>query len=267
MVYLPNEIWLKVAGCFNPPLDLCTRESETVKEHDRVVQRTLVSLCLVSKQLRAIFQPRLYGSFTKYSRSNARNRLLESDSEWRHKYYQCSEQNFIRKTTRLEHFLRTLIERPDLAVMVEQLRIGWFVEDSALEGKIQKLYERLPLHGTLASTLVATLRKFQGFERTSLQTRKSWLKDLKEGEEKAEVALLLIILPRLCFLRIESRRGDLGQYVQELHGALLDSRPSSWTIISGEGMLRKRPVSIQSQSQLPPQSLESGVVVVIVIGC
>ncbi|KAH0281977.1 hypothetical protein M436DRAFT_39764 [Aureobasidium namibiae CBS 147.97] len=257
MVYLPNEIWLKVAGYFYPPLDLCTRESETVKEHDRVVQRTLISLCLVSKQLRAIFQPRLSGSFTKYSRSNARNLLLESDSEWRHKYYQCSEQNFIRKTTRLEYFLRTLIERPDLAVMVEQLRIGWFVEDSALEGKIQKLYERLSLHGTLASTFVDTLRTFQGFERMSIETRRSWLKDLRSGEEQAEVALLLVILPSLRFLRIESRRGDLTKYVRELHDALVGPRPTSWTIVSGEGMLRKRRDSIQSQSQLPPQILKA----------
>lgn len=257
MAYLPNEIWFKVSGYFPPPLDLCTRESETVKQHDRVVQKTLVSLCLVSKQLRAIFQPQLYGSFAKYSRSFARNRLLEADSEWRHKYYQCSEQNFVRKTTRLEKFLRTLIERPDLAVMVEQVRIGWVIENSALEGKIQKLYERLPLHGTLGSTFVNTLRVFQGFERMSLQTRKSWLEDLREGEEKAEVALLLIILPNLRFLRIESRRGDLGQYVQELHDALLDSRPTSWTIESGQGMLWKRPVNFQPQSQQPPQILRS----------
>lgn len=257
MVYLPNEIWFKVAGYFFPPLDLCTRESNTVKDHERAVQQTLVNLCLVSKQLRAISQPRLYGSFTKYSRSCARSRLLTSDSEWRHKYYQCGEQNFIRKVTRLEDFLRTLIERPDLAVMVEQLRINWVIESSALEGRIQKLYERLPFDGTLASAFMKTLRKLQGFERLSVQVRRSWLKDLQEGEEKAEVALLLTILPNLRFLRIESRRGDLGQYVQDLNDALLDSRPTSWTIESGEGMLWKRPVALQPQSQQPPRILRA----------
>jgi hypothetical protein len=165
---LRSEIWLKVAEDFSPPTDVCTGESETIKEHDRVVQQTLVNLCLVSKQLRTIFQPRLYYSFIKFSRSYARNRLLESDSEWRHKYYQCGKQNFIRKTTRLERFIRTLIHRPDLAVLVTHLRIGIFVEDSALSGNIQKLYERLPLHGTLADAFIHALRTFQGFERMNL---------------------------------------------------------------------------------------------------
>jgi len=137
MVYLPNEIWLKVAGYFNPPLDLCTRES-TVEEHDRIVQQTLVNLCLVSKQLRAIFQPRLYRSFIKNDRFDARSRLLKPDSEWQHKYYQRGEQDPIRKATRLEKFMRTLIHRPDLAVSVERLRIGWYLEDSALDRTIQE---------------------------------------------------------------------------------------------------------------------------------
>jgi hypothetical protein len=239
MVHIPNEIWLKVAGYFNPPTDICTSESETVQEHDRIIQQTLVNLCLVSKQLRAIFQPRLYYSFIKYDRSLARNRLLEAESEYQHKYYQRSEQNFIRKATRLEKFIHTLIRRPDLALMVKQLRIGWVVEDSVLPVKIGKLYERLPLSGTLANAFVNTLRSFQGLERMSVQIRRAWLEDVRNGEEPAEVALLLTMLPRLRFLRVESRRDDLGMYAQELYDALrlLDPRPTSWTIESREGKL------------------------------
>lgn len=257
MVYLPNEIWLKIAGYFGPPLDLCTRESETVEEHDRIVQQTLVNLCLISKQLHAIFQPRLYRSFIKNDRFGARSRLFKPDSEWQHKYYQRGEQHPIRKATRLEKFIRTLIHRPDLAVSVERLRIGWYVEDSALDRTIQKIYRRLPLHGKFARTFVDALKKFPGFEQMSAKTRRLWLKELRDGEERAEVALLLIILPNLRFVRIESKRGNLGKYIQELRDALLDPGPKLWTVECGRGMLWKRPVKIQSQPQQRPQVLKA----------
>jgi hypothetical protein len=57
MVHFPDEIWSNVAGYFNPLTDLCTSESETVQEHDRVIQQTLFNICLVSKKLCAILQP------------------------------------------------------------------------------------------------------------------------------------------------------------------------------------------------------------------
>jgi hypothetical protein len=91
----------------------------------------------------------------------------------------------------------------------------------------------------------------------SVQIRRAWLEDLRNGEEPAEVALLLTMLPRLRCLRVESRRGDLGMYAQELYDALqlLDPSPISWTIESREGKLWKRPVKLQSQSQQPLQIL------------
>jgi len=91
----------------------------------------------------------------------------------------------------------------------------------------------------------------------SAKTRRLWLKELRDGDERAEVALLLIMLPNLRFLRIESKRGNLGKYVQELHDTLLDLRPTSWTVECGGGMLWKRPVKIQSQSQQRPQVLKA----------
>jgi hypothetical protein len=127
MVHLPDEIWFQLTEYFKPPTDLCTRKFEEC-EHDEVVQQTILSLCLVSKQLRAISQSRLYCSFIKYHRLCARDRLLTINSEWLHKYYQRDERSFRTncKATRLERFIRTLIHRLDLAAMVRQLRVGWF---------------------------------------------------------------------------------------------------------------------------------------------
>jgi hypothetical protein len=259
MVHLPDEIWLKVAEYIDPPAQRCTCECEAGRERNKVVEQNLINLCLVSKQLRAVFQPLLYRSFVKFSRSCAQHRLLTSDSEWLHKYYQQDEKTFrtIRKVTRLEKFLRTLIHRPDLAAMIKQLHVGWFVEDSSLPVHLRKLYDRLPLHDTLASTFVSALRIFPGFERMCIQSRRSWLAALREGEEGAEVALLLILLPNLRFLHIESKTGDLGQYVQELHDILLGPGPTSWTIKSTGGMLVQHPVDVESQIQQPPQMLKA----------
>lgn len=254
MVHLPDEMWLKVTDYFNPLTDICTPEFESFDEHETLAQPTLINLCLVSKQLRAISQPQLYHSFIKHSRICARDRLLTPESEWLHKYYQRDEQRFRinSKETRLEKFIRTLINRPDLAVVVKQLRVGWFFEISSLPVRFQRLYERLPLDVTPASTFVNTLRRFQGFERLCHRTRKSWLTDLRTGEEGAEVGLLLILLPNLHSLRITSGRGGLGRYAEELYNTLSSPRPTSWTIKSADGMLWKHPVeSISHMQQLP----------------
>ncbi|KAH0254505.1 hypothetical protein KCU91_g17965, partial [Aureobasidium melanogenum] len=135
MVHFPNEIWLGVTNYLKLPTDVCTRKNEALDKDEKVTQQTLISLCLVYKQLRAVFQPQLYCSFIKHQRPTAKDRLLKSDSEWLYKYYQQDERSFraIRKQTRLENFLVTIIQRPDLAAMVEQLRVGSFTQDDTHE--------------------------------------------------------------------------------------------------------------------------------------
>ncbi|KAH0359654.1 hypothetical protein KCU65_g9839, partial [Aureobasidium melanogenum] len=249
MVHLPNEIWLEVAS--NLDLPACASEDETVDEHDKIVQQTLVSLCLVSKQLRTIFQPCLYRSFVKYSRLPARTRLLTADSEWLHKYYQRDERTFrtTRKQTRLENFILTMIHRPDLAFMVEQLRVGSFNQTSSLPVHFQKLYERLPLSETIFKTLEKALRTFPGFERLPQWIRRLWLQSLQDGEEEAEVALLLVLLPNLHSLHINSPYGDLGRFVEQLCDVANGPGPRSWTLKSAYGQLRKYPAEMQSRPQ------------------
>ncbi|KAH0003757.1 hypothetical protein KCU78_g13729, partial [Aureobasidium melanogenum] len=148
MVHFPNEIWLGVANYLKLPTDVCSCKNEALSKDEKVTQQTLISLCLVSKQFRAIFQPQLYYNFIKNKSSTAQERLLSPESEWQHKYYQQDERSFraIRKQTKLESFLITIIHRADLAAMVEHLRIGSYPDDVTLPRYLQKLYEEVPLH-------------------------------------------------------------------------------------------------------------------------
>jgi hypothetical protein len=158
-----------------------------------------------------------------------------------------------------------LIHRPDLAVKIDQLRIGWFVEGST--SRIQKPCKRLPLHGTLAEMFEKRLWASRRSKPEYRGASDIWLKDLQNGDEAAEDALLLTMLPNLRFLRIESRRDGLGNNTQELHDALSDPRPTSWIIEFGEGMLRERPVELQPQSQQPPQIFKTSEVLSLWSAC
>lgn len=253
MVHFPNEIWLGVAGYLELPSDVCTRKYETVSEDEEVTQQTLINLCLVSKQLCAIFQPHLYGNFIKRRRPAAKHRLLKSDSEWLHKYYQQDERSLraTRKQTRLENFIITMIHRPDLAAKVKHLRIGWFSESSALPRPFQGLYKMIPLHETTSSLFAHALRSFKGFDRLRNHFKRSWEEDLKKGDEGAEVAFLLTLLPSLESLRLEAKTGSINLFVQELCNTMLGSHPKSWTLVHERGVLCKRPSTVQSNQQPP----------------
>ncbi|KAG9550364.1 hypothetical protein KCU71_g15002, partial [Aureobasidium melanogenum] len=257
MVHFPNEIWLGVANYLKLPTDVCSRKSEALDKDEKVTQQAIVNLCLVSKQLRAVFQPQLYRNFIKHQRPSAKDRLLKSDSEWLHNYYQQDERSFraIRKQTRLENFLVTIIQRPDLAAMVEQLRVGSYSDDVTLPRYLQQLYEKVPLHKTTSCMLVDTLRCFKGFDRLRNHFRKSWEESLREGGEGAEVALLLTLLPNLLSLRLESTTGSINYFVQELYNAILGPQPKSWTLVPVQGVLRKHPSQVQSISQQQPEIL------------
>ncbi|KAG9516747.1 hypothetical protein KCU93_g9023, partial [Aureobasidium melanogenum] len=248
MVHFPNEIWLGVANYLKLPTDLCTRKSEAFDKDEKVTQQTLISLSLTSKQLRAVFQPQLYCSFIKHQRPTARDRLLRSDSEWLHKYYQRDERTYraTRKQTRLENFLTTIIQRPDLAAMVEQLRIGSFTQDDT--------HEEVPLDKATSRAFVTALRSFEGSDRLRKHFRRSWKKSLKGGEEGAEVALLLTLLPSLRSLRFDLESGSLDYFVKGLFKTFLGSSPNSSTPIP---VLCKRPANSPSRLDQSSQTLRS----------
>lgn len=234
MVHFPNEIWLGVAKCLKLPTDVRTRKNEAASKDEKLTQQTLLSLCLVSKQLRAVFQPQLYCNFVKHQRPPAKDRLLKFDSEWQHKYYQQDERSFraTRKQTKLECFLITIIRRPDLAAMVEQLRIGSITGNNSLPMCLEWLYESVPLPKAVSSAFVDSLRSFKGFDRLRNHFRRSWEENLWNGNEGSEVALLLTLLPSLRSLRFDSRSYsyDFEYFMEGLFNAALDPSMKSWTL-------------------------------------
>ncbi|KAG9674171.1 hypothetical protein KCU99_g3676, partial [Aureobasidium melanogenum] len=257
MVHFPNEIWLGVANYLKLPTDVCKRKNEAVSEDESITQQTLISLCLVSKQFRTIFQPQLYRNFVKHQRPAAKDRLLKPDSEWQHRYYQQDERSFriTRKQTKLESFLVTIIHRPDLAAMVKHLRIGSFSDNNCLPICLKQLYERVPLHKAVSCAFVDALRSFKGFGRFGNRFRRFWEKHLWDGNEGAEVALLLTLLPNLHSLRYDSRSGSLNLFVDELFSTILGPSPKSWILKPARGKLHKHPVELQSSIPQPSQIL------------
>lgn len=232
MVHFSNEIWLEVASYLKLPTDVCTRKNEAADKAEKITQQTLISLCHVSKQLHAVFQPQLYCNFVK-------------DSRLQHNHHQLDEprSRSIRKQPRLENFLATIIQRPDLAAMVEQIRIGSLTPGDALPS----YYEEVDVHKTTSRALVADLRSFKRYDCLSDRFRRSWKKSLRGGDEEAEVALLLTLLPKLRSLRFDLEEGSLNYFMQKIFNIFLDPSSELQILKSTRGMLHKHAVGSQSK--------------------
>lgn len=116
MAQLLDEIWLRIVVYLTPSHHLQDLEDYKVKQH------ALASLCLVSKAHHAIAQPALYRTFIKFGSP----RLAEKDfvNNFEISLMKISLQ--IRQNTRLEKFLRTLIQQPQLACNVKNVRIDHY---------------------------------------------------------------------------------------------------------------------------------------------
>ncbi|THY85112.1 hypothetical protein D6C92_09009 [Aureobasidium pullulans] len=254
MAHLPNEIWFQVAGYLGAP-NITREEIYDAENHDnlRTTQQILSTLCLVSKQLRAIAQPMLYCAFDKPPSLVAESRLLKQDSEWLHKYYQRDQRSFraVRKETRLERFLHTLICRPDLAVEVKDLRLNKIYETSSLPSCLQQLYQKLPLPSTTTSMFVDALKRYGRFDRLDIGFRRSWEKSLQDGEEGAEIALLLTLVPTVLVVHLEPFQLSLGYFVQTLCNTILDPMPQPYVLRTACGMLSKEPAESHSLIRQP----------------
>ncbi|CAD0048301.1 unnamed protein product [Aureobasidium pullulans] len=239
MAHLPNEIWFQVVGYINSPntTSECDDPEVCCDDNDcsNTAQQDLINLCLVSEQIRAIAQPLLYSGF------------------WLHKYYQRDQRSFraARKETRLERFLRTLISRPDLAVEVKDLRLNKIYEASLLPSCLRQLYQKLPLPSTTSSMFVDALKRYRGFDRLDISFRRSWEKSLQDGEEGAEIALLLTLVPTVLEVHLEPDQPSLGYFVQTLCNTILDPIPQPYVLKTACGMLSKEPAESHSLIRQP----------------
>ncbi|THY87045.1 hypothetical protein D6C93_07688 [Aureobasidium pullulans] len=223
MVYFPNEIWLDIVQNIVPDANLQDLEDYKTR------QCALASLCLISTQLYPIAQPALHGNYIKFASPWPEERCLANETQQQ----VDGNDSPYRRNTQLENFLRTLIERPDLAAAVVNLRIDRYNDKENSPSRYRKV-KVLPLDPTLSGMfesaieiLIGQLTEPQSLLDEQIPTRDCWEGELRAGVEGAEVALLLAILPNVKFLDLEvsgEPKPSLGFFVRGLCEAISEYR-------------------------------------------
>lgn len=140
MAALPNEIILEIVKHF--PVITKFKHPDDILEEYNLTKNTLASLCLVSKAWRDIAQPLLYRTYIKTEKTDpnidrdeyneAKIEALEAEGV---DISTLPEEEFeytdYRKPIPIEIFIRTMIERPDLAERVECLSISNYWDENA----------------------------------------------------------------------------------------------------------------------------------------
>ncbi|KAI5204025.1 hypothetical protein E4T38_04828 [Aureobasidium subglaciale] len=197
MSILPDEILLGIA-------EQLSAEALTPPKHFeewQLATRTLANLCLVSRTMCSFAQPVLYRSFVNdYD-------VFEQ--------YADEDDSDLRSPTSLEYFLRTLLDRPDLAGQVRSLRLqNLQVEDEELEvrDELSSPNEEL-LDSFIAATSESVVSDHQP-ENHEWQER--WRNNLATGLVNAEATLLLTVVHDLKLLDVETCTADVGGDIHSL---------------------------------------------------
>ena len=130
-----------------------------------------------------------------------------------------------RKPIQLERFIRTMIERPDLAAEVECLSISNYWDEIA---SIERRFGRTDVNAALGEMMVEASKRVPPQEIKwswrSSEWQESWRDDLRKGDEVAEVALLMFLLPNIRWLDLGTSSADYGIHVQDIWRQLLGSQ-------------------------------------------
>lgn len=195
MVQLPDEVLLLIVQSLPDLSELLRDTSGSRSEDGGPTTRLLTNLCLVSKIFRSFAQPLLYRAF-----------INDEDEK-------CRKQ--------LHRFLRTCIERPDLATQVHYLefpdhtyRECACTSDQSLNGLMLEASDRLP--SIYASSPKVHSRPAQ----RSRAWRRKWQESLaKEDSESrsGEIVLLLTLVPNLKHLYLHT-----SYYRESLEGLCQD---------------------------------------------
>ena len=242
MVHFPNEIWLEIVQNIVPDAGLQDLEDYKTR------QRALASLCLISTQLYPIAQPALHGNYIKFASPWPEERCLANETQQQ----VDGNDSPYRRNTQLENFLRTLIERPDLAAAVVNLRIDRYNDKENSPSRSRKV-KVLPLDPTLSGMfesaieiLIGQLTEPQSLLDEQITTRDFWEGELRAGVEGAEVALLLAILPNVKFLDLEvsgEPKPSLSFFVQGLCEAISEYR--AWAHEVTKSRTKKRSMEMR----------------------
>lgn len=188
--YLPDELLLQIFTHLLSWEDAHRLDFEKVDEDGL---KTLANLCISSKRLRFIAEPILYSIYVKPIH------LCDRED---HSPSLCPIVHI--PNVSLRHFIRTLIERPDLAALVKfvQLR-AWETERTLGEELWSFEQARFDVTSIPPSTELA--QKFWD-AASELAPAEKPPKDLLialcRGDEDAEIALLLSLLPNVEKLQI-----------------------------------------------------------------
>ncbi|KAG9526585.1 hypothetical protein KCU93_g5490, partial [Aureobasidium melanogenum] len=258
MATLPNEIILEVVKHF--PIVTEFKHPDDVLEEYNLTKKTLTSLCLVSKTWRDIAQPLLYRTYIKTEKTDPNidhdeyneakiealeakgvdiSTLPEEEFEW----------TDYRKPIPIEMFIRTMIERPDLAEQVECLSISNYWDENA-----ERKWGRTDVNKALGEMMYNASLKVPP-QKTKPAWRfddwqEDWRNELREGDEIAEVALLMVLLPNVRCLDLGTSSGTYGTYVHDLWSQLLG--PQSTKNVEHYGQDLDIDVDFASQSSEPP---------------
>jgi hypothetical protein len=143
MVTLPNEILLEIVKYYPPITNF--QDPDDILGYYNIVKNTLASLCLVSKAWRNIAQPLLYRTYIKTEKTDPgidhdeyNEAKIEAMEAQGMDIATIPEEEFeytdYRKPIPLEMFIRTMIERPDLAEQVDCLSISNYWDENADRG-------------------------------------------------------------------------------------------------------------------------------------
>ncbi|KAH0282859.1 hypothetical protein KCU62_g9453, partial [Aureobasidium sp. EXF-3399] len=233
MVTLPFEILLEIAKCY-PPITKVQDPDDVLEEYN-IVKNTLASLCLVSKAWRDIAQPLLYRTYIKTEKTDIgidhdeyNEAKIDAMVAQGMDITKIPEEEFeytdYRKPIPLEMFIRTILERPDLAEQVECLSISNYWDESE-----RRPYGRTDVNKALGEAMYnASLKvppqKTPWEWRYPSEWQEDWRNELREGDEVAEVALLMVLSPNIRFLNLGTSSKTFGAYVQDLWRQLLGSQ-------------------------------------------
>jgi hypothetical protein len=233
MVALPNEILLEIVKYY-PPITKFQDLDDVLEEYN-IVKNTLASLCLVSKAWRDIAQPLLYRTYIKTERTDPDL----DDDEYNETKIEAMEAQGIdtltipeeefeytdyRKPIALEMFVRTMIERPDLAERVECLSISNYWDENADRGFGRTNVNKALGEAMFNASLRVPPQKTPWAGRYPSEWQEDWRNELREGDEVAEVALLMVLLPNIQHLDLGTSSETYGTYVQDLWRQLLGSQ-------------------------------------------
>lgn len=197
---LPNDVLLLILDQFS------VRKHDSSRMHDSQFevdvphfQTVLARLCRTCKHVKPAAEYYLYQAYIK-PRPNPRPRIRPNHhpNGTPRSLFRSPEQS----QRNLRHFLRTIVNRPDLASHVRHLAIGgWKIAASSV-----RLTRRHPARGTITDLYM------NAAHRVALGDYKDeWITDLSHGLEPAEIGLLLTLTSNLHELEI-GVPGDYPHY-------------------------------------------------------